>query len=69
MSTKPVLGIFEIKGHVTKGHEKSKSYTGHVAHVFELISAIEYKYGVFYVVPDRFEQVTVKVLSQPGQKR
>ena len=35
---------------------------------FSLISAAEHKYGVVYAVPDRFQQVTVKVRSQPGQK-
>ena len=39
-----------------------------MAHVFWVISAMEYKYGVAYAVPDRFQQVTVKVRSQSGQK-
>ena len=35
---------------------------------FWLMLAIEYTYGVVYSIPCRFEQVTVKVRSQPGQK-
>ena len=40
----------------------------HVIQVFWFILVIEFDYGVVYAVPDRFQQVKIKVRSQPGQK-
>ena len=56
MSTKPVLGMFDVKARSQKVTE-SQSYIGHVTHAFWLISAIEFNSGVVYAVRDHFQHV------------